>query len=103
MRWFANLSPPGVLLALLLATTVCRYEAVGLPTDGGPPIVRTGSAGLPRAGARSIAVWTSSGGGGAAAGTTAVSVSLASCPVPSTVAASSGGQVTVGHFVDTLE
>jgi hypothetical protein len=90
-----------MLLALL--TTACRYEEVGLPTDASPPVVRTGSAGLPRVGAKSIAVWTSSGGGRAAADTAALSVSLAFCPVPATVAASSGGQVTVGHFVDTLE
>jgi hypothetical protein len=103
MRWLANLSPPGVSLALVLATTACSYEEVGLPTGGSSPVVRTGSAGLPRAGAKSIAVWMSSGGGRAAADTAALSVSLAFCPVPATVAASSGGQVTVGHFVDTLE
>jgi hypothetical protein len=113
MRLQTFLSPRLTLVVLSFATIACRYNGVGLGEieDGGTrdadadtrKIVRTGTVGLPRAGSKSIAVWTSSGGGPAAADRAAVSVSLGLSPVPGAVPAPSGAHVTVGHFVDTLE
>jgi hypothetical protein len=103
------------LLVLLLATPACRVEDRGLSGDGGAavggsdaardtmPVIKSGSATLPQAGAKSIAVWTSAGGGAAAAPSGAVGVTLTCVPTSSTVVAPSGAKITLGHFADTLE
>jgi hypothetical protein len=107
------------LLVLLLATPACRVEDRGLSVDGGVdgavadavadaardqmPVIKSGSATLPQAGAKSIAVWTSAGGGAATAPSGAVGVTLTCVPTTSTVRAPSGATITPGHFADTLE
>ena len=102
------------LTVLLMATLGCSIvESSGLGGTGdggasdseGDPArpVRVGSAPLPQAGTKSIAVWPSSGGGAAAAANGVVGVAI-SCPATSNaIAAPSGARVTLGHFVDTLE
>jgi hypothetical protein len=107
------------LLAFLLATAACRLEDIRLPGDAGagdsvgdrvgdaapdnPPVVKSGSSSLPQAAGQSMAVWIGSGGGATVAMNGAVAVTISCLAGTSTVAAPSGAQITLGHFVDTLE
>jgi hypothetical protein len=124
-RFITQMPSPAALLArrallvLMLATPACRVEDRGLGGDGGVdgpvgvgvadtardmmPVIKSGSATLPQAGAKSMAVWTSAGGGAATAPSGAVGVTLSCVPTTSTVVAPSGATITLGHFADTVE
>jgi hypothetical protein len=100
------------LTAPALTTIACGFESRGLrDLDGGvrdarpdlPPIISTGTVTLPRAGARSMAVWTSAGGGAVTTAKGAVGVTITCPATTSSVAAPGGATVTIGHFADTLE
>jgi hypothetical protein len=99
------------LLIAALACSIVEEGGLGAGGDGGVGDaagdsalpVRAGASPLPQTGAKSIAVWVSAGGGAAAAANAVVGVVI-SCPATSnSLAAPSGAQVTLGHFVDTLE
>ena len=73
--------------------------------DGGAdaaPVPRTGTAPVPRAGDRSAALWTCGGGGVATAAGGQVGVVLGTTSGQAPVRAGAG-QLTPGHFVDTVE
>jgi hypothetical protein len=103
-----------VLLALLAGVGACssiKAGGLGVAGDGGagdaavdrPPILRTGSVPVPQSGDRSLAVWTCSGGGMGTAPGAQVGVATGAASGTAVFQAPSGSQVTLGHFVDTLE
>jgi len=101
-------------LAFVLVPAACGVETKGLRQvvgDGGvrdgrpdvPPVVSIDTTTLPRAGTKSMAVWTSAGGGSAAGPNGTVGVTIGCPAAAGIVGAANGARATVGHFADTTE